>query len=391
MEKSKAKMSAKIRAIFHLNAIFWRNNKTLFIYNIVHAIIVNPAISLIDVVIIQKMIEGIESREPFKEVLLRIAFFLSIDLALLCGQLVIAYLYVDKASKKLKRSISKELFEYSLNIDYSNFDNPDYYDHYVWVEENLANVILNSNQILCGILSSVFTIISVYSLVFSIAPFLVMISIVQAVIVLVIRKKLVKLTFQRDQEYVSVDRKRDYYSRLFRDRNAIDELKSTNLFEIIAHKYDENWEEEKNLIKKYARKTCMLFTSSEAIKTSFYFTAIAYIAYTIASGQVEIAVFTTILTAYTVLSSKFNTLFKIDSDLVSLLYQSERIKKFYDHNSYIECGALSGTIPDNNQLAGIKIEFSHVTFHYPNNSDFCLKDFNLLVNPGETIAIVGLN
>ena len=145
------------------------------------------------------------------------------------------------------------------------------------------------------------------------------------------------------------------------------------------------------MIKKYAKKTCALFASSEAVKTSFYFVAIIYICYTITTGKASITVFTTIVTAYTVLSSKINALFKIDGDLTTLLHQNNRIQKFFEHNSHIENLSSQGRIPKTNTLRGLKIVFSHVYFHYPNNPDFQLRDLNFVVEPGKTLAIVGLN
>ncbi len=46
--------------------------------------------------------------------------------------------------------------------------------------------------------------------------------------------------------------------------------------------------------------------------------------------------------------------------------------------------------PTNNEIKG-RIEFKNVTFKYPTRNDYVLKDFNLTIEPGQKVAVVGVS
>jgi ATP-binding cassette, subfamily B, bacterial len=360
----------------------------MFIYNLFHAIVINPIIAYIGIVLVQAMVDGIVAGESIKTLMLKMLGFYIADVVLCVGQLFIASLYLDKETRRVKSDITMTLCKESMGVDYKYFDDPDFFNTYVWMGRNYANTVINANMILCGIVSSVFTIATVLGLIVNVSPWIIVISLVQTVIVTLIQRKTNILSFRRDQQNIQVDRRKGYYSGIFMDRASIDNIKCTKLSDFAFKNYEKAWEDEKSIIDEFAPKICGLFSTQQTVKSTGYFVTMFYICLCVFGGE-SIGLFTTVIESYHTMASNLSSLFKADGNLTDLVLQSDAIDGFYAIDNKIESvEKTSGFIGSENRP--FEIEFRNVSFKYP-NSDFSLKNINLVIKSGEKNAIVGMN
>ena len=89
-----------------------------------------------------------------------------------------------------------------------------------------------------------------------------------------------------------------------------------------------------------------------------------------------------------ILASAFAILGEVYGDLLRAAGATERLMELLASRSPIT--SPSNPAPDPVPLAGSAIEFDSINFHYPSRPDQpALRNFSLLVQPGQTVAIVG--
>lgn len=89
-----------------------------------------------------------------------------------------------------------------------------------------------------------------------------------------------------------------------------------------------------------------------------------------------------------ILASAFAILGEVYGDLLRAAGATERLMELLASHSAIT--SPSNPTPAPVPLAGSAIEFDSINFHYPSRPDqLALRDFSLVVQPGQTVAIVG--
>lgn len=103
------------------------------------------------------------------------------------------------------------------------------------------------------------------------------------------------------------------------------------------------------------------------------------------SGESTPGTFFSLMAAIIMMYDPFKRINTSNSTIQAAIGASERIFELidkYNDYKYIEGDKLC-------KAKGEKIKFEHVTFSYPSSDKPVLKDINLSIDPGETVAIVG--
>jgi len=99
-----------------------------------------------------------------------------------------------------------------------------------------------------------------------------------------------------------------------------------------------------------------------------------------------VGVYATLIAASTVLSSNLSTFSFIFPQMNEFNQAANMIREFFSLSSPIETS--KGIEPPQDQF---ELELADVSFAYPNNPNFALRNISLVARPGEKIAIVGEN
>lgn len=103
-------------------------------------------------------------------------------------------------------------------------------------------------------------------------------------------------------------------------------------------------------------------------------------------GKIGIGDFTMLSTAVTIIVTALNTVMKQILALKKFCGYSEKYIRYVEGNTYVEKGEK-----DPKLSSDFIIEFSHVSFRYPGNKDYALKDVSATIRSGEHWSVVGLN
>ena len=142
--------------------------------------------------------------------------------------------------------------------------------------------------------------------------------------------------------------------------------------------------EKKNLLVNVSFQP--IFQSIIAISLIIaYFYAIHKIP--VANGETQVftlAMFTQFIIYLNSLASPFRNIGNMLTNFYQSIISLDRLNEIYDSKSVIVDN------PDSLELTNVdKIEFKNISFKYPNDNDYILKDINLTIRRGETLGIVG--
>ena len=290
---------------------------------------------------------------------------------------------------KLSGRIQRDLIEKNSKMDLIYYDDPDYYDTYVFVANNADSMIEKTVMIVSKILGSMVSLIVAAVLILSINPVLALFPIAGFTINLLTRFKIERLSYQWDIENRKALRKADYSKRVFYQPEFAKECKLTYVKRPLRQQFDEALDEASAAGKKYAPAiTWISLLNWISVFTVFSFFAVpAYLGYlalklrTIALGEVASG-----NNASNYVRQNLNEINFCLVDFQQIGQYAEKFRNMLSYRPVIE--NAEGLIPDRGPQALI---LEKMSFAYPNSGENTLNEISLEIKPGEKIAIVGEN
>jgi len=284
--------------------------------------------------------------------------------------------------------IRRKIMHKAKEVDVSCFDLPEFYEK---LENANREAGMRPIQILNSALTIVSTIISIagYVLVLvsisTLAPLIVgVLALPYAIINFVYRKKIVRYMFRRSK----ARRQMNYYSSSVVNKDMVKEMRLLGIADDFEKRYDSVFKDYFKGLKRIMIEEGILNVVFGLLRIVascglFYFVATLVMNESIRIGDYSFytgavsAVGTGITTFITGTATVYEGTLFIDNLIAFMKHESTVI-------SPKEPEKLSRGI-------GHKIEFKDVGFKYPGSEKYVLKNFDLVIEKGETIALVGLN
>lgn len=381
-------ISLPIKNIIWLYKPYLKYGKLFVALSLFFWCIIIPIAQLVSVYLPSTIINKLEAGVPFSEIVI---FVISIQIILMFQPMyenVFNRLCKDKTLANIDVELKKEAYHKAIETDLKYIDDPEYYDNYSWAVSQYASKADEAQDLFNRISSSVITIISMLTIVAILSPIAVLVTLVGTLIENLMFIITNHFDVKKDDEIVKFDRRLGYYHRVFYESRYAADLKSTSIKYNLFDGIEEARKNKIGVIKKYARK---IIPWSLAGNFTFYVAStfvILNIAYGISSGSIEtVGAYITMMVSVETLKGAINEMFYYVKDANRLSLYAEKIKAFFDVKSSIEAD-------NNNKIkapdAVFYVKFDNICFRY-NNSNFCLKNLNLEIYPGEKVAIVGEN
>ena len=178
-------------------------------------------------------------------------------------------------------------------------------------------------------------------------------------------------------------RKGDFYGRCITDREYAKETRLLGAYGYFFRKFEENIRMVKELDWKATKKNELLEICLRFISMAGYIGTIVMLFYYLMNGSVGVGAFAAIASSLDGMSDKLDNLFRT------------RIKQMMTNlgmaENYLEFLNLPERDVGREFPEGKTVEFSHVSFNYPEAAGESLSDISLSIKENETVAIVGSN
>lgn len=334
--------------------------------------------------------DTIQYHGSFNNVVLYIAVISAVNvLKLLMNNYYYKYVQL-KAKEKIHKNLRMELFDKAVKLDLACYDNPEYYNDFVWSVSEAANrtdQTLDYIMLLADCITAVcttgilFIILNKTGLIFILISF---------ILTMLINMSLNKIKYKMDVELIPKQRKRSYINRVFYLIDYAKEIRLSGISHKLKKDFQKSNREIKDTIDRLSKKQVFLGFLSKHVFSSFildglyiiYLMFLAVVKHTISYGSV-IALFNSAWQ----LRSRLQGL----TDLVPQFQQNslyiERIRTFLDYQQVVRDRENSVQLPDE----PCSLELRNVSFAYDKKDRDIIKNISLKIRPCEKVAFVGYN
>ena len=286
--------------------------------------------------------------------------------------------------------IKLKIMNKAREIDLASFDSPDFY-------ERLENANREAGMRPINVLNSFF---SIFSTLISIISFIVVLWTINwwaplAVIAVSIPSAVINFRYRKKNfDYMrrrSKDRRQmSYYSDTIVNKDMVKEIKLFGLADTFIGKYKEVFTRYFAGLKKLILHEGMWNIGASAVTTGVNFLLLLYFAAKVCRGEISD------IGQYSIYTGALDTIAFGVAGLISttasiyegVLFIDNMILFMNEETRIVPQGKTP--VPVTRHIAH-RIEFCHVSFTYPGTTREVLHDINVVIDPGETVVLVGLN
>lgn len=293
-----------------------------------------------------------------------------------------------KAQEILHKKLRMELYQKAVELDLEQYDNPEYYNEFVWSINEAAkrmDLILQDfgsfiNQATRILVNGIFFVtLDAFGIVFIL---------VSLAVTLVMKSYSGRVQFAMDAELKPIERKRSYFNRIFYLNDYAKEIRLNPVADQLKNEFSQTNGKVYPIVDKYGKKNALAgfvedYVSNDILINTVY---LGYLVYqTVVKGALSYG--------------STMALFSASSSLKkSLRNMALMLPKFEQHGLYVEKIRTFLAAESNMESGERELEegtfreltVNDVSFAYGKDAD-TLHNINLSIKAGEKIAIVGYN
>ena len=344
--------------------------------------------SFTSVVFIKYLFDMIEASKPFGDIMLVVAA--------MGTYMMLIYIFHEKfycfvkprTQQQLHEKMHSKLFRKAMNIDLSCYDDPEFYNEYVWMlnhfEGEVMDVAFDISKFINRIISSTIIITLVSTIDIS-----VVVAIVFAVSVSVVLKYFnAKLIFKRQEELKPSERKVDYIGRVYYLSEYAEEIRLSEVSGILDRDFEDAIDDLVRINRKYGMKQFFMGIIRDLSSTVLINVGIiTLLVYKImVEKSISLGDFAASIGGTWTLFWQLNNLLDYFTKLKGHSLYAERLRKFLDYEPTVGDTQCAESVSDFNSLT-----LDGVNFAYPGTDTYVLKNLSFHIKRGEKIALVGYN
>ncbi len=290
--------------------------------------------------------------------------------------------------RRVELEAEKRLLAKASKVDIGNFDNSNWHDRLARAKRDVSWRPGDLTWSVLGLSSNLVTIILMASLLGSLHYVLVILALAAAILSLVLESRVTSKLYEFFYKETPEERERGYIGDLLVQPRTTKEIRAYVLADYLLGRHS-------NLSEELFRKRALMYRSGTRVSiltgiVTGTTLALAYLFVSIkgAEGLINPGGVVLVVGAFTSVSS---TLAQISSTFVSV---DQHTTFLDDYFSFLSIEELVKKV-ENPEALPDKLDkgivFDNVSFKYPGSPEYAVQNFNLAINSGELIALVGEN
>lgn len=366
----------------------WKNRKSYLILNIINQVFFG-VLPLIIITVPKYIIDELMSGQRVGRIAVYVAILLVTIFISSWGS---THLQLKIMSERcyLSAAFGEYMHEKLINADYCNLENPQYYDirekanKFLYGDWHGFSFVLESALSIVG---KILTSVGIIVIISTMSIWLVLIFIAMVILGAVVDYKSKKKAHGFSMDAVEIERRWNYFTRILEDPAYAKEIRMNQIGDWLVG-------EEKNhaysAIDFYKKRNAFSSRSSFFNALLNLLQNLATYVYLIAEvlrGAISIGSFTMYVSAVTSFSNAIKSVITsvLDIKVYGIYYdaldQYLSIKETMRENE-------KRPLPD---APHYKIEFRNVSFRYPGQAAYALKNINITIESGRKLSVVGEN
>lgn len=344
----------------------------------------------INIYLIKYVVDAIQFRAGYHVVLFRIIFAMSIFILQKAFESVFNQIYAPRMIQRLNCKMQLSLFGKAGEMDIENYDNAEFYNDFVLSMSNADTRAIEVVQTLNDLLYNTTSIFAMVALIASIDIIGLVFALVNVTAAYFLNIQTAKVNYKKNLELLLPGRREAYVERIFYMSEYAKEIRMTNVKKILLQYLDCSIGETKGIIRQYARKLTILNFANHGFFRNFLMRGVYLIIITYkmaVQNSITFGGFMVLFNGAWEFKNSMEAIINIIPRMVDNSLYIEKYRIFNEKESEIQKCSGDDHLPG--QVA--QIEFRNVSFRYSEELPYILKNVNLVIFPGEKIAIYGLN
>ena len=302
--------------------------------------------------------------------------------------------------EKLKFKLHNELFQKARSLDLACYDDPEYYNDFVWAMEESDRCAVDMMNDLAMMIEHLVAGTTLFSLLFSIDIGIAILLLSASILSIVINQIANKESFAQEKEMKPLGRVRSYLNRVFYLQEYAKEIRMSHVTDLLMQRMDENTEQTVRISRKYGKIFFILYGICDTLlSNAVYFAILFFMFFKLADGSILVGGF----------AATMGMIWNVRWQLRSLVL---KLAKFPKNSLFLEkyydfLASESKTVSGEQKVPPFEsLELRDVTFRYdfsahtkdlrkekctPSENKPVLQNISLKLHRGEKIAIVGYN
>lgn len=341
-------------------------------------------------VIVKSIIDAIQYSKDIKAVIIFCVLLFSLSLLQGLTSVFFQECIDPKAKQKMRKKFQNDLFKHAIEMDISGYDNPQFYDEYIFALSQSLNKMWSVFDSVKTVFGSIVSVTTLVSSVFNVNTVGLIIGILSVIISFIFDTWRNNRIYHRDIEMIKTTRVQDYIYRVYSLPDYSKEIRiHKKVVELLLLKYYEAVNKGKEILKRHSPQIVVSDSLTYFLSTYLliYGVYCGYLAYKIiVERSVSIGDFVGLYQAVRLLRNQI--MMVTYSALPNLKKNSLYIEKL---RNFLRCKPqITNKV---NMLAPSKVEnlcFDNVSFAY-SDEELILKNIFINIEKCKKIAIVGYN
>lgn len=370
---------------FDLSAMFIKNCKKLLFMDIFLG--VSREISQLIITILPSVVIWLCMNQNFGAAIATIAVMV---IALTLLKTLIEYIQRDLSDESLHATNSLYYYLNGKNarLDLSDAEDSSRIDEYYNVFDNIYNFSDVHYSIFCVLLSKLLSFAIMSALIIAVDLRLYAIVLLENIIILIINAKKDKLDHEFDEEISKNTKRVKYLSELMDDFEAGRDIRIYNASSMVSDKYANELQSSRKIELKKQRCDFLIELAISLLGLGELFLIYLFAINKYASGGLLLASFVLYVSASKLISSSIAEIVWVAGILHTASIYYDDFEKYLKIEERLRNTGVEKPVAGE---AAPFIEFRKVSFRYPNQTEYAIKDFSCKIDYGEHIAIVGDN
>lgn len=362
----------------------YKMNKWMF-YVRIPMLIMQTISTIIPVLFIRLIVNEITIGKNLMNVLIYagiMAFssFLSIIISKLLG------MFDAKQREKTSHTIKKQLARTFMGMPYSATEDPEIKNRLWAIQYDQFESVL---FYLTGFVGAVINVIGLSAIILSMKPTVFFVILISSFVRMIIDNKKRTIPWKFREKKAPVERKTSYQASTMHDAVFGKEVRANNLEKWLRNKFENTWNSEFfPIFKAFTRKMDQYEGYISVL--SFVQEGLVYLilAYEVIFNTMTIGDFSMYLSGA---SQFYDSIMGIAGCYYNFMGHSWGTLRYRECINLAEKLRVEGGDKSIGKVKDVKIEFKNVSFRYPNTERMILNNINIIIEPGETLSIVGIN
>ena len=304
------------------------------------------------------------------------------------GLLMRAIDYTDALlANRYTQLVSVRVMDQAARLDLTTYEDPAFYDRLERARVQATDRLVMIQQ-MGRLLQQVITTITFSAALAWASPWLVLLLLIGVLPSFLGETHFAFLGYAKNFRQTPAKRQMDYLRQVAGSRDGAKEVKLfglhgffTNRFKALA---DQIYRED----VKLARSKLLLGGLLGIVGTLGYYGAYIYVIWRTLGGRYDIGQFYFLTTAIQQASSNLQQVFSTASGIADQALFLTDLLAFFEMEPTVDANPRGRRFPARTESG---FEFRNVSFAYPGTTRRVLKDFNMVLRPGERIALIGEN